>query len=163
MRSEMRPYLLSQIPLTADDCLHSTYLVLLQAVRAGRLRDPDKLLAYARTIGQRHAIEEIQRLVRARKYLPIDWATEVLFSQGVTPEAQAAKSKRGAIADRLMLCKSFSRPKREVLVRFYVMEQCPDVIQEAMHLTPTQYRLLKTRALHQLEVLTLAHVRRRQP
>ena len=59
MRSEMRPYLLSQIPLTADDCLHNTYLVLLQAVRAGRLRDPDKLLAYARTIGQRHAVEEI--------------------------------------------------------------------------------------------------------
>jgi hypothetical protein len=36
--------------------------------------------------------------------------------------------------------------QREVLIRFYILEQLPEVIQEELGITPTQFRLIKSRA-----------------
>src|SRR5579863_8244861 len=51
----LRPYLARQ--LRSQDCrdkIHSIFLDVVVAIRRGQLRDPERLMAFARTIARRH-------------------------------------------------------------------------------------------------------------
>ena len=68
----------------------------------------------------------------------------VLSARGPDPERGAIERQNGQLAMRVL--NSIAKRDREVLVRFYLQEQTPDEICQAMQLTETQFRLIKSRA-----------------
>jgi DNA-directed RNA polymerase specialized sigma subunit len=60
------------------------------------------------------------------------------------PEQTAIQQQHEQIAKRVL--HSISKRDREILTRFYLLEQSQEQICEQMNLTETQFRLLKSRA-----------------
>ena len=60
------------------------------------------------------------------------------------PERGAIEQQNEELARRIL--NSIGKRDREVLVRFYLDEQSPEVICREMGLTETQFRLIKSRA-----------------
>ena len=60
------------------------------------------------------------------------------------PEETAIRQQHEQIAKRVL--NSISKRDREILTRFYLLEQSQEQICDQMNLTETQFRLLKSRA-----------------
>jgi len=60
------------------------------------------------------------------------------------PEETAIHQQHEQIAKRVL--NSISKRDREILTRFYLLEQSQEQICDQMNLTETQFRLLKSRA-----------------
>lgn len=143
--SEIARSKLSQVIKSAsiDDELHEILIVVLSAIERGELRDPGCLAAFIRTVARRQAVAHIRgNIAHRRRFAP---HPESAPSPDPSPEERVARSER---RQRLGLVLDSLRTRdREILVRFYFREQRPDQICAEMHLTPTQFRLYKSRAL----------------
>jgi RNA polymerase sigma factor (sigma-70 family) len=128
-----------------DDRVHDCFVVVAEAIRRGDLRDPARLMGYVRTVVKRHVASAIETAVdRRRTRAEYD---ESLFSLGdwqENPEQSIMSQERTEIARKVL--RAISRRDREILSRFYVEEQSQTQICEEMGLSPTQFRLLKSRA-----------------
>jgi len=130
-------------PENAEDRYHDVILAVVDGIRHRDVRDPERIVGYARTIAQRHLYEAIDDRVRHRQKVEPEQAV-ILRDQRPTPEADALRQERAEIAYRVL--HAMSERDREVLVRFYLKEQQPEEIQRDLNLTETQFRLIKTRA-----------------
>jgi RNA polymerase sigma factor (sigma-70 family) len=131
-------------PQDIDDRVHDAFLVVVQAIQRGELRDPARLMGFVRTIVRRQVATRIDHLVQTRcEQVAIDQGP-VIADQTGTPEEQAM----GGQQVKLMLdvLRSMSARDRDILTRFYLHEQSQEQICSEMNLTDTQYRLLKSRA-----------------
>src|SRR5271155_4926387 len=64
----IRYYLCRQLgPQDLDDRVHDCFLVVIQAIRRGELRDPERLMGFARTIVRRQIAGHIDVAVQQRK------------------------------------------------------------------------------------------------
>ena len=123
-----------------DDNVHEVLLVVLQAIRYGQLRDPEKLPGFIQTVARRQIVAALRRAAANRRL-----ASRNAPSWADSPEArltnrEKAERLRAALAD-------LSRRDREILERFYFKEQPPEQICGEMNLTGTQFRLYKSRAI----------------
>ena len=141
----MRFYLCRQLgPQDLDDRVHDCFLIVVQAIQKGDLREPERLMGFARTIVRRQIAGHIDSAVQARKQqVDLDSTTPVMDS-GLDPEEEAAARQEEELA--VSVLKGISRRDREILTRFYLEEQTQEQICEDMNLTETQFRLLKSRA-----------------
>jgi len=141
----MRYYLCRQLgPQDLDDKVHDCFLIVVQAIRKGDLRDPERLMGFARTIVRRQIAGHIDSAVHSRKQ-QVDLETSApLADTGLNPEAEAMTRQEEDLA--VSVLKGISRRDREILTRFYLDEQSQDQICRDMKLTETQFRLLKSRA-----------------
>jgi DNA-directed RNA polymerase specialized sigma24 family protein len=80
---------------------------------------------------------------RRRTYVSIETEIAAPVST-VTPEHEAVDREKMDIM--LAVLRSMSDRDREVLTRFYLHEQSPELICRELNLTATQFRLLKSRA-----------------
>ena len=127
-----------------EDRVHDLFLVIVETIRRGDLREPERLMGFVRTLLNRQLSSEISRIIRAREHsLTLEAATS-LTSTDPNPEHQAATQQKVALMKRVL--KRMSRREFEVLNRFYLREQPPQRIQLEMGLTATQFHLLKSRA-----------------
>ncbi len=127
-----------------DDKVHDTFIVVVQAIQKGDLREPERLMGFVRTVARRMVAGHIDHLVHKRRE---DVAVEsgiVLSDQGVTPEQTVMERQRVDLMLRVL--RDMSTRDRDVLTRFYLYEQSQDQICREMKLTDTQFRLLKSRA-----------------
>ncbi len=128
-----------------DDRVHDTFLIVVQAIRAGELREPERLLGFIRTIVRRQIAYYLGRDPLSRVDTDDREATiRASYDFRQTPEESAMDRQNEAIVRELL--DSLPDRDREVLVRFYMLEQPQEVICREMSLTDTQYRLLKSRA-----------------
>lgn len=127
-----------------DDRVHDVFLVIVDAIQAGELRDPERLLGFIRTVVRRFVASHIDyRISRRKDQVDIECGVAVPDSNP-TPEERAISGEK-ALLMRTVL-EDLSQRDREVLVRFYLREQTQEQICAAMDLTDTQFRLLKSRA-----------------
>src|SRR5262245_51001870 len=64
----MRFYLCRQLgPQDLDDRVHDCFLIVVQAIRRGDLREPERLMGFARTVVRRQIAGHIDAAVQARK------------------------------------------------------------------------------------------------
>lgn len=126
-----------------DDAYHELQIVLVQAIRSGALKDPARLLGYARTVAQRLVYSHIASTIKGRANVSVDDVPFVPCRER-SPEGSAIESEQQAIAKRVF--DGLSARDREILTRFYVLEQRPEQIQAEMKITATQFRLIKSRA-----------------
>ncbi|MEO8099144.1 MAG: sigma-70 family RNA polymerase sigma factor [Acidobacteriota bacterium] len=141
----IRYYLCRQLgPQELDDKIHDTFLVVVQAIRRGELREPQRLMGFVRTIVRRQVAAHIDRVVHNRReQTDLDSTVRVADPRG-NPEETAIFRQRTDLIHRVLseLCER----DREILTRFYLNEQSQEEICTQMSLTETQFRLLKSRA-----------------
>jgi RNA polymerase sigma factor (sigma-70 family) len=144
----------------AQDRMHDAFLVTVEAIRAGELRNPERLVAFFLTVLRRKIAAHIHRVVEDRKG-GAGLTGRSLRDARKNPEEQAIATQRTSI-----LRSALARlPQRdcEILTRFYLLEHDPEQICLDMKLSPTQFRLLKSRAKMRLGELGCQKLRRLSP
>ena len=127
-----------------DDKVHDTFVIVVQAIRRGELREPDRLMGFVRTVVRRQVAAYIDEVVHSRREeLNLDLGVRVA-DRRFNPEQSAATQQK--IELMLSVLRSLSDRDREILTRFYLDEQTQEQICQEMRLTETQFRLLKSRA-----------------
>jgi RNA polymerase sigma-70 factor (ECF subfamily) len=141
----IRFYLCRQLgPQEIDDKIHDTFVVVVQAIRKGELREPQRLMGFVRTIVRRQVAAHIDRVVHSRREQnELDSGVRVADPRG-NPEETAMFRQRNALIKQVL--GELSKRDREILTRFYLHEQSQEQICGEMALSETQFRLLKSRA-----------------
>ena len=141
----IRFYLCRQLgPQELDDKIHDTFLIVVQAIRKGDLREPERLMGFVRTVVRRQVAAHIDKVVHSRReQAEFDSTVRVADPRGNPEEAAIFRQRVGLIRQVLG---ELSQRDREILTRFYIDEQSQDQICSEMGLTETQFRLLKSRA-----------------
>jgi RNA polymerase sigma factor (sigma-70 family) len=141
----IRFYLIRQLgPQELEDKMHDTFVVVVQAIQRGELRDPERLMGFVRTICRRQVAAHIDRIVQSRRQqTEIDNTPRVTDSR-TDPEETAIFAERKDLIRRVL--SEIPARDREILTRFYLQEQSQAQICAEMDLTDTQFRLLKSRA-----------------
>ena len=141
----IRFYLCRQLgPQELDDKVHDTFVVVVQAIRRGELREPERLMGFVRTIVRRQVAAHIDRVVHSRReQVELDSTVRIADPRD-NPEESAIFRQRADLIQRVL--GELPQRDREILTRFYLNEQGQDQICSEMSLTETQFRLLKSRA-----------------
>jgi RNA polymerase sigma-70 factor (ECF subfamily) len=127
-----------------DDKVHDTFLIVVQAIRRGDLREPERLMGFVRTVVRRQVAAYIEDAVhRRREQTEVDGGMR-LVDHSSTPEQTAMDRQRHELVFSIL--ERMSSRDREILTRFYLHEQAQEQICEEMSLSETQFRLLKSRA-----------------
>ena len=141
----IRFYLCRQLgPQDLDDKVHDVFLIIVQSIQKGELREPERLMGYVRTIVRRQVAAQIDDNVKARRNQADLEFGMALSDRHPNPERSAIEHQNGELALRVL--NSLPKRDREVLARFYLEEQPADQICREMGLTQTQFRLVKSRA-----------------
>ena len=127
-----------------DDKVHDTFLIVVHAIQRGDLREPERLMGFVRTIVRRQVAAYIDEAVHSRREQAELDTGHAIVDLKENPE-QIAMARQKADLMKSVLA-SLSQRDREILERFYLNEQPQDQICEQMHLSETQFRLLKSRA-----------------
>ena len=142
----IRYFLLRNLgPDDLDDKVHDCFVAVTQAIQNGDLREPERLMGYVRTIVKRKVAASIEVAVQQRRSR-VEFE-ETLFSVSDwrdNPEAAVVARQRIELARKVL--SGVSRRDREILNRFYVLEQPQEQICTEMGLSYNQFRLLKSRA-----------------
>jgi len=127
-----------------DDKVHDTFLIVVQAIRRGDLREPERLMGFVRTVVRRQVAGYIDQVVHSRREeLALDIGVRVV-DQHRNPEQSAAFRQK--VEFMLTILEELSDRDREILTRFYLEEQTQEQVCDDMNLSETQFRLLKSRA-----------------
>ena len=141
----IRFYLCRQLgPQELDDKIHDTFLIVVQAIRKGDLREPERLMGFVRTVVRRQVAAHIDKVVHSRREeLDLDVGVRVADVRR-NPEQSAAFQQK--VEFMVSVLDGLSERDREILSRFYLDEQSQEEICDEMDLSETQFRLLKSRA-----------------
>jgi RNA polymerase sigma-70 factor (ECF subfamily) len=127
-----------------DDKVHDTFVIVVQAIRRGELREPDRLMGFVRTVVRRQVAAYIDDAVHSRRdELNLDLGIRVADRRN-NPEQSAAFRQK--VEFMLEVLRALSERDREILTRFYLDEESQETICREMILSETQFRLLKSRA-----------------
>ena len=127
-----------------DDKMHDTFLVVVQAIRRGELREPERLVGYIKTVVRRTVSRHLDRQYRARGSEQDAEEGIQLVDRRHTPEESIISEEKVRIMEQVL--SDVSERDREILTRFYLKGQSREQICQEMKLTETQFRLLKSRA-----------------
>ena len=126
-----------------DDRVHDTFVIVVQAIRKGELREPGRLMGFVRTVARRQVAAHIDQVVHSHQELNLDVGVRVADLSG-NPEQNAVFQQKIALI--LSVFDDLPARDSEILSRFYLDEQSREEICEEMNLSETQFRLLKSRA-----------------
>ena len=140
----IRFYLCRQLGVQElDDKVHDTFLIVVQAIQRGDLREPEGLMGFVRTVVRRQvAAQSIKWCIAGG--MSCIWTSAYGWWMGA-----ATRTKHGVPAKvdfMVEILNQLSERDREILTRFYLHEETQEEICEEMNLTETQFRLLKSRA-----------------
>jgi RNA polymerase sigma factor (sigma-70 family) len=134
-----------------EDQVHDLFLIIVETIRRGDLREPERLMGFVRTILHRQLNAEISKAVRTRQCAVSLESAATLSADNPSPEHQTETHQKIELMKRVL--SKMSQREFEILTRFYLREQPPERIQLDMGLTETQYHLLKSRAKARLTQL----------
>ena len=139
-----------------QDKVHDVFVTTAQAIVAGKLRDPERLVPFVTTVTRFYTYGQIDRRSRWRKMEGSLDHVNVADSR-INLEQTAYRKQKAQIVGEIL---EVLKPRdSELLRRFYLQEQTKEEICREMKLTPTQFRLLKSRAKSRFTELGLVRVR----
>ena len=119
--------------------------MVLNRIQRGELRDPERLMGFIRTILRRQVAAYVRGAVEDRRdYSTLDAESEYCLDFRGCPEERIIDIETVDIMERVM--RGMSLREREILTRFYLLEQGPEFICKEMRINMTQFRLMKSRA-----------------
>ena len=135
-----------------DDRVHDSFLLVLDRLKRGELRDPERLMGFIRTILRRQVAAYVRGAVEERRdYAQLDAESEYCLDFRGCPEERIIDIEAVDIMERVM--RAMSLREREILTRFYLLEQAAESICKDMRISMTQFRLMKSRAKGRLGAL----------
>jgi RNA polymerase sigma-70 factor (ECF subfamily) len=126
-----------------EDSVHDCVLAVITAVRRGDVRQPERFVGFVNTIVKRHIAQKIAERIAGRSEFDIESASPLIF-RGPSPEARAIKTEARTIA-RLAL-DSLSNRDRDILRRFYLLDQTEGQIRQELNLSFHVFKNIKHRA-----------------
>ena len=132
--------------LGADDLqdkVHDVFVTVTQSILSGKLRDPERLIPFLTTVTRFYTYNQIERRVSRRQVSALSDGMNAVDPR-VNLERSTYQQQRMKIA--LEVLSAMPRRDRDVLSRYYLKEQSKEQICDEMQLTPTQFRLLKSKA-----------------
>jgi len=140
-------------PQNVDDHVHEIMVIVLEAIRAGEIRDPSCLMSFVKTVTHRRVSLHIRgAMLRRRRLVSIESAPDPAAPFNQSPEARVALREKVDGVRRVIA--SLPARDREILTRFYYREQDAEQICREMSLTANQFRLTKSRAIAKCGSLT---------
>ena len=141
----IRYYLARQLGVQElEDKVHDTFLIVVNAIRRGDIREPERLMGFVRTVVRRQVAGYIENAVHTRRD-ETDLETGIpVADRARNPEQEALAREKAALMKSALA--ALSERDREILVRYYLKEQPQEQICREMSLTDTQFRLIKSRA-----------------
>ena len=127
-----------------DDKVHDTFLLVVEAIQKGDLREPERLMGFVRTIVRRQISVYITENIQQRR-AQTDFDISARLHDGSHDPEQSVISNEARTVIAQVLGHLADRD-REILTRFYLREQTAEEICAQMNLSETQFRLLKSRA-----------------
>jgi RNA polymerase sigma-70 factor, ECF subfamily len=127
-----------------EDRVHDTFVIVLQAIKRGEVREPERLMGFVRTITRRVLASHIDVAVNQRKEASAIDADAVIPDVNSNPERDVIRRQRVEVVLRTL--EKLGDRDRELLQRFYIQEESQEVICAEMQLSETQFRLMKSRA-----------------
>ena len=141
----IRYYLCRQLgPQELEDKVHDTFLIVVNAIKRGDLREPERLMGFVRTVVRRQVAAHIEHIVHTRREQTDLESGVAIADRKQNPEQEAIIRQKAELMKSAL--ESLSKRDRDILVRFYLQEQPQEQICREMSLTETQFRLLKSRA-----------------
>lgn len=143
----------------AEDLSQETYVIILEKIRNGDVRQPEKLRAFVSQVARFHTIEQIR--IFKRKHLEDLGAAEHVSDPNPNQlnrleTAEELQEIRGLIQNLI--------PRdRELITRLYINEEPKDSICADLGLTSTQFDRIVHRARQRYRALYLKHRRRTLP
>jgi len=150
-------------PSQVHDAFHEVFIVAFRAIQRGEVHSPDLFPSFLRTIAQRRIYLCIAENIQSRRQAG-ETVLPVLSERRISPEVNTYHREKWAIGQRALA--ALCHQDEEILRRFYLLEQSQQQICQEMHLTATQFRLLKSRAKAKFAShgkRLAAGIRRRQP
>jgi RNA polymerase sigma-70 factor (ECF subfamily) len=135
-------------PQDTEDLVTETLTMAWEAIRAGSVREPERLTGFVMTIARRNGYRVMEERTHARR--SEEWIDHEspnpsgLHISAGSQEDSLINAQHRAVMLRVL--RTMSARDREVLNRFYLLEQTPERIQSEMAMTDTQFRLTKSRA-----------------
>jgi RNA polymerase sigma-70 factor (ECF subfamily) len=130
-------------PEDVEDRFHDVILTVIQNIRHGVVREPDRLVGYVHTIAQRAVAGRINALHTERQHRT-EAEGRIVSDPALNPEMLAVEREKDEIAKRILM--ALPERDREVLIRFYLDGHAAERIQHEMGISETQFRLVKSRA-----------------
>jgi RNA polymerase sigma-70 factor (ECF subfamily) len=146
--------------LDIDDKVHDLFLTIVDTIRRGEIREPERLMGFVRTVLYRQLNLEVSRIIKSRETITGIEAADQLCGSGPTPEQHTLAHEKIALMKQVL--REMSDRDFEVLTRSYIREQPTERICADMGLTPTQFQLLKSRAKARLSELMRHKLARKQ-
>jgi RNA polymerase sigma factor (sigma-70 family) len=141
----IRYYLCRQLgPQELEDKVHDTFLIVVNAIKRGDLREPERLMGFVRTVVRRQVAAYIENAVHTRREQADLESGVTVADKSQNPEQEAIGRQRAELMKSAL--QALNERDREILIRFYLKEQSQEQICREMSLTETQFRLLKSRA-----------------
>jgi RNA polymerase sigma-70 factor, ECF subfamily len=141
----IRYYLCRQLgPQELEDKVHDTFLIVVNAIKRGDLREPERLMGFVRTVVRRQVAAYIEQAVHTRREQADIESGITVADRKQNPEQEAMLRQKADLMKSALA--ALSQRDRDILVRFYLKEQPQEQICLEMSLTETQFRLLKSRA-----------------
>jgi RNA polymerase sigma-70 factor (ECF subfamily) len=141
----IRYYLCRQLgPQELEDKVHDTFLIVVNAIKRGDLREPERLMGFVRTVVRRQVAGYIENAVHTRRDQTDLECGATVADRKHNPEQEAMIREKAELMKSSL--QALSQRDRDILVRFYLREQPQEQICQEMSLTETQFRLLKSRA-----------------
>jgi RNA polymerase sigma-70 factor (ECF subfamily) len=125
------------------DKVHDVFVSAATAITSGKLRDSDRLTPFLTTLTRFYTYGQIDRRVVRRKYSAALEHTNIP-DRRINLEHNVYRQQKRRIVREIL--GTMPKRDRDVLERFYVHEQTKEQICREMNLTPTQFRLLKSKA-----------------
>jgi RNA polymerase sigma-70 factor (ECF subfamily) len=139
-----RYFLRRQLGLSdLEDSVHDCVLAVITAVRRGEVRQPERFVGFVNTVVKRHIAQKIAERIVGRSESDIESASPLIF-KGPSPEARAITTEARTIA-RLAL-DSLGNRDRDVLRRFYLLDQTEEQIRRELNLSFHVFKNIKHRA-----------------
>src|SRR3984893_5863718 len=104
-----------------DDKVHDTFLIVVNAIQRGDLREPERLMGFVRTIVRRQVAAHIDEAVQTRReQTDIEADGVTLVDAKRNPEERAIGQEKAQLMASVL--GSMSRRDRDILTRFYLHE-----------------------------------------
>jgi len=143
-----------------QDKVHDVFVTTAQAISSGKLRDPERLVPFVTTVTRFYTYGQIERRSRSRKSEGNVEELNLADSRVDLEDSTYRQQRREIVAEILDGMKDRDR---DLLERFYMQEQSKEQICREMKLTPTQFRLFKSKAKSRFAKLGAIRLRTAEP
>src|ERR1700690_3407518 len=123
----VRFYLCRQLgPQELEDKVHDTFLIVVNAIKRGDLREPERLMGFVRTVVRRQVAAYIENAVHRRREQADLGGGVTVVDKNQNPEQEAIGRQRAKLMKSAL--EALSKRDRDILVRFYLKEQSQEQI-----------------------------------